>query len=139
MSRKTTKPISALARRAVTHRQIANPGAAKLRKEADEVVGKKSRQIASSLVKSATKGNASSARLLVDLADGANWTEHSESVAQVISLAMSDWKKEKKEPETVELQVTTNPPRLVPPQPRQITDGKPEIVDAEIVDDEPEP
>jgi hypothetical protein len=138
MSRKTIKPTSALARRAVTRRQIANPGVTQLRKDADDKILENSDKIAEALVDGAKGGNASSARLLVDLADGANWTEHSDSVAQVISLAMSDWTKDKKEPQTVELEVTTNPPRLSPPEPRQLTDGKPEIVDAEIVEGKPD-
>ena len=125
MNHNPVKPTTALARRSTTRRQIANPGATKLRKQADKVVGTKSRKIANALADEAIKGNASSARLLVDLADGANWTEHSDSVATVISLALSEWKKEPpaKEPETVELQVTTNPPKLPQPVPRRLTDG----------------
>ena len=119
------KPTTALARRSTTSRQIKNPGVAKLRKDADDKILQNSTQIASALVKGATEGNASSARLLVDLADGANITEHTESVATVISLALNEWKKEPaaKEPETVELDITTNPPKLPQPEPRRLTDG----------------
>ncbi|MFZ0393866.1 MAG: hypothetical protein WBX09_06375 [Terracidiphilus sp.] len=123
MSRNTIKPTSALARRAVTSRQVGNPGVTKLRKDADDKVLEKSTEIAKALADEAVKGNASSARLLVDLADGANWTEHSDSVAKVISLAVTEWKKE---PPVVQLEVTTNPPRLNPPEPRQLTDGNQE-------------
>lgn len=148
MTRTIIKPTSPLARRAVTKRQIANPGVTKLRKKADEVVGNNTDKIANALVKGAKKGNASSARLLVDLAENANWTERSDSVATVLSLALSDWKKE---PQTVELEIVQNQPLLKPP-PLGLTDGKSgpeaadgsaentatsaEAADAEIVDGE---
>lgn len=135
MSRETIKPTNALARRSVTRRRVANPGVAKLRKEADEKVRDHSTEIADALVEFAKKGNASSARLLVDLADGANWTEHPDSVAQVISLARNGWKAE---PPVIELQLTTNPPKLKQAETRQLTDGNTEIADAEVVEDEPE-
>jgi hypothetical protein len=108
-----------VARRSITCRQIKNPGVAKLRKDADEKVLANSPEIAQALVDQAKNGNASSARLLVDLADGANWTDHADSVAQVISLALTEWKKE---PPVVELEITTNPPKLPQPEPLQLTD-----------------
>ncbi|HWE86062.1 MAG TPA: hypothetical protein VG267_14050 [Terracidiphilus sp.] len=123
MSRNTVKPTTALARKSITARQIANPGVAKLRKEADDAVNKNSEKIATALVDGATSGNASSARLLVDLADGANWTDHADSVAKVISLAVTEWKKE---PPVIELEVTTNPPKGLQPDPLQLTDGNPQ-------------
>lgn len=139
MNNNTIKPTNALARRATTHRRVANPGVTQLRKDADEKILKNSGEIAKALVEGATKGNASSARLLVDLAESANWTEHPDSVAQVISLAMNDWKKE---PPTIELTLTTNPPKLVQPKlvqedRRQLTGGS-QIADPEVVEAEPE-
>ncbi len=135
MSRETLKPTTTLARRSVTRRRVANPGVTKLRKEADAKVLKNSAQIANALVKGAKKGNASSARLLVDLADSANWVEHPDSVAQVISLARNGWKAD---PPLIELELTTNPPKLKQAETRQLTDGASEIPDAEVVEDEPE-
>lgn len=123
MSRNKVKATSALARRSVTRRQIPNPGVTKLRKDADKVVGSNSEVIANALVKGAKEGNASSARLLVDLADGANWVEHAESVAGVLSLAVTEWKKELP---VAELEVTTNPPKLKQREPLQLSDGKPQ-------------
>ncbi len=134
MSRETLKPTTSLARRSVTRRRVANPGVTKLRKDADEVVLKNSEVIAKSLGEEAVKGNASSARLLVDLAQNANWVEQSDSVAEVMSLARNGWKAD---PPVIELQLTTNPPKLKPGDPRQLTDGASEIPDAEVVEDEP--
>lgn len=123
MSRDTVKPTSALARRATTCRQIKNPGVTKLRKDADDVVLQNSKPIAEALVKGAKEGNASSARLLVDLADGANWTDHADSVSQVISIALNEWKKE---PTVVDLEITTNPPKLPQQEQLQLSDGNPQ-------------
>jgi len=144
MSRDTVKPTSAIARRAVTTRRIPNPGVTKLRKQADKVVGDHSDEIATALVDGAKAGNASSARLLVDLADNANWVQHPESVTQVLSIAVGEWKKEKpKEPEEIDLEIMTNPPKLQPPPRPQLTDGQseiqPEIQDADFTDAEPTP
>jgi len=144
MSRDTVKTTSALARRAVTTRRVPNPGVTKLRKQADKVVGDHSDEIAKALVKGATTGNASSARLLVDLADNANWTQHPDSVAQVLSIAVNQWKKEEPEKRgSIDLEIMTNPPKLQPPPRPQLTDGQPEIQpeiqDAEFTDAEPTP
>lgn len=137
------KPTTALARRATTSRRIANPGVKKLRKDADNKIRDNSTEIAEALYKQTTLGNASSARLLVDLADGADWTEHTDAVAEVLSLALNEWQKakdEKKEPETAVLHVITNPAKQPKPaEPRQLTDGSSEIIDAEFSDAEPAP
>jgi len=120
MSRNIAKPCTTLARRSTTRRQVANPGVAKLRKDADNKIQEHSTEIAQALVDGAKEGNASSARLLVDLADGANWIEHADSVAQVLSLAMSELNKE---PPTIQLDITTNPPKLMHHEVPQLTDG----------------
>ncbi len=116
MSRYPSKPTSALARRSVTRRQIKNPGAMKLRRDADLKVAEKSPEIAKALADEALKGNASSAKLLVDLADGADWIENPDSVTTVLELA-SGWKHE---PPVIQLELKTNPPK---PDPLQLTDG----------------
>jgi hypothetical protein len=112
------KPTSALARRSVTRREIKNPGAMKLRRDADVVVGNNSDKIAKALADEALIGNASSAKLLVDLADGADWVQNPEDVARVLSLA-SGWKEE---PKFVRLELKTNPPKPRP-EPPQLSDG----------------
>lgn len=121
MGRNKAKPTNALARRSQTRVQIQNPGTTQLSKEADEVVGENSKEIAKALVEGAKHGNASSARLLVDLADSADWAEHSESIAEFLSLAVKEWKEEAP---VVQLEITTNPPK--PKHPLQLTDGNPQ-------------
>jgi hypothetical protein len=140
MSRDTVKPTSALARRAVTTRRVPNPGVTRLRKDADNKILEKSTEIADSLAKQAIGGNASSARLLVDLADNANWIQQPDSVAQVLSIAVNQWKKEQPEKRgDIDLDIVTNPPKLQPPPRPQLTNGQPEIADAEFTDAEPTP
>lgn len=137
MSRDTVKPTSAVARRALTTRRVANPGVSRLRKDADNKILQHSEKIADALVKGAKAGNASSARLLVDLADSANWTQHADSVAQVLSIAVDQWKKEDPEQRgEVPLQITPNPPKLQPPPRPQLTDGQPQPEDGEVVEGE---
>lgn len=122
MGQNTVKPTNALARGSRTRRQIQKPGVTQLRKDADEAVGEHSKDIAKALVQGAKLGNANSARLLVDLADGADWAEHTESVTEVLSLAVKEWKKE---PPVIQLEIATNPPKGK--QLLQLTDGNPQI------------
>ena len=121
MGGKMERPTRALARVSRTRGQMQEPGTTQLRKDADEVVGENSKEIAKALVEGAKHGNASSARLLVDLADGADWSEHSQSVAEFLTLAVKEWKEE---PESVQLEITTNPPKAK--QALHLTDGKPQ-------------
>ena len=144
MKSNSGKISTAMVRKSRTTRRVANPGVAKLRKDADDKILEHSGKIAKALAEGAENGNASSARLLVDLAENANWTEHTDAVSTVISLA-TDWVKQianpaPSQPTNVELQVTTNPPRVPKPEPsqRQLTDGQNDVEDAEIVDGEPE-
>ena len=77
------------------HRKAANPGVEMLTKEADKQVQAKCSLIAEALAKEAIKGNASSTRLLVDLAEGADWVKNTEAVERVLSIVEA-WKKEPK-------------------------------------------
>lgn len=135
MKNDTIKPTSALTRRYTTSRRIPNPGVTQLRKDADTKIKENSQKIAQALVNGATAGNASSARLLVDLADNANWTEHTDAVSTVISLALSEFKKE---PQNVELTVTQNPAKQLTGEQRCLTDGKSGIPEAQAGDSKSE-
>src|SRR5258708_3674138 len=77
------------------HKRPTNPGVVMLTQKADEKVLEKCDKIAEALADQAIKGNASSARLLVDLAEGADWVKDPETVEKVLSLVES-WKKEPK-------------------------------------------
>lgn len=93
MSRTSLQPTSALARRNTTRRRINNPGVMRLRLVADLKVAEKSLEIANALVTESLTGNASSARLLVELAEGAEWINDPEAVERVLTIA-AEWKKE---------------------------------------------
>jgi hypothetical protein len=77
------------------HQRPANPGVVMLTQEADKKVKEKCSEIAEALAKEAIKGNASSTRLLVDLAEGADWVKDPEAVERVLSI-VELWKKEPK-------------------------------------------
>lgn len=66
-----------------------------LTKAADQKVQEKCELIATALADQAIKGNASSARLLVDLAEGADWVRDPETVEKVLSV-VEMWMKEPK-------------------------------------------
>jgi hypothetical protein len=80
---------------AASFRTQKNPGVDMLTKAADSEVQKKCDKIAQGLVAEAIKGNASATRLLVDLAEGADWLKNEEAVSQVLKLVES-WSKEPK-------------------------------------------
>lgn len=64
-----------------------NPGAAKLSKCADQLVGDNACELVNALIKATLAGNATAAGILFDLADGADWTETAETARRVLSLA----------------------------------------------------
>jgi hypothetical protein len=66
-----------------------------LTQAADQKVHEKCEEIAKALAEQAIKGNASSARLLVDLAEGADWLKDPETVEQVLGI-VEMWMKEPK-------------------------------------------
>ena len=80
-------------RRSVTRRRVKNTGVAKLRQAADKMVEEHRVQIAEALYKQIDKGNASSARLLLQLAESNEWVDDEESVSKVLSIAET-WKNE---------------------------------------------
>jgi len=82
------------------HVHPKNPGVVMLTQAADEKVFEQCEKIAEALASQAIKGNASSARLLVDLAEGADWVKDPETVDKVLSL-VETWNKELKPPEEV--------------------------------------
>ena len=77
------------------HERPANPGVVMLTKAADQKVHEKCAMIAEALAQQAIKGNASSARLLVDLAEGADWVKDPETVEKVLDV-VELWMKEPK-------------------------------------------
>jgi len=77
------------------HERPTNPGVVMLTKAADKKVKEECDQIAKALADQAIKGNASSARLLVDLAEGADWVKDPETVEKVLSV-VEKWMKEPK-------------------------------------------
>lgn len=86
------------AKLAASFRSKANPGVDLLTRAADHQVELKSAAIAESLAKQAVLGNASAARLLVDLAEGADWVQHEETVVGVLDVVRA-WSKEPKHKE----------------------------------------
>ncbi len=77
------------------HKRPANQGVVMLTQAADHQVQKQCAEIAEALAKEAIKGNASSTRLLVDLAEGAEWVKDIETVEKVLSVVEA-WSKEPK-------------------------------------------
>ncbi len=98
MNRKYEKRSTKVIGRNDHHGRPTNPGVVMLTQAADEKVFQQCEKIAEALAAQAIKGNASSARLLVDLAEGAEWVKDPETVEKVLSLVES-WKKELKAPE----------------------------------------
>jgi hypothetical protein len=80
------------------HKRPKNPGVVMLTQKADKKVLETCSEITEALAAQAIKGNASSARLLVDLAEGAEWVGDPEAVEKVLSL-VETWAKELKAPE----------------------------------------
>ena len=78
-------------RRNVTPRRVKNTGVVRLTLAADSQVGDHSAEIAKSLLDAAVKGNASSARLLIELAEGAEWVQDPETVGAVLNI-VEKWK-----------------------------------------------
>lgn len=66
-----------------------------LTQAADKKVQENCSEIAEALKNEALNGNASSTRLLVDLAEGAEWVKDPEAVEQVLSV-VEKWMKEPK-------------------------------------------
>lgn len=93
MSRNTSKRPS---------KEVVNktgPGTAKLRKALDRKLGAKCNTIAKSLVDKACKGHETTAKLVVALAEGADWREDSASTKRLASIAEAlaadqEWKDE---------------------------------------------
>ena len=81
----------------------ANPGVEKLSKAADQKVQEKSEKIATALADQAINGNASAARLLVDLAEGADWVQNHETVQQVLGVVQRLLKEPRLEEAPVEM------------------------------------
>ncbi|MGA3160798.1 MAG: hypothetical protein ABSC77_06235 [Terracidiphilus sp.] len=72
-----------------TETKTVNPGKAKLNAVADKKVGKSSVRIVNALFKSLIKGNATSAKLLFDLADGLINCEDPVVMSQLCSYAQT--------------------------------------------------
>jgi len=83
------------AKLAASFRPQSNPGVDLLTKAADHQVELKSNAIAESLAEQAVLGNASAARLLVDLAEGADWVKNEATVLGVLDV-VNAWSKEPK-------------------------------------------
>jgi hypothetical protein len=81
------------AKLAANFRPRSNPGVDLLSREADKEVEKKSTKIAQALAEQAVLGNASAARLLVDLAEGADWVKDEKTVLGVLDVVTA-WSKE---------------------------------------------
>jgi len=77
------------------HQRPTNPGVVMLTQAADKKVLEQCSEIAKALAEQAIKGNASSTRLLVDLAEGADWVKDPETVERVLSV-VEMWRKEPK-------------------------------------------
>ena len=77
------------------HKRPTNEGVVMLTKAADLKVQEKCTEIAEALANQAIKGNASSTRLLVDLADGPERVKDVETVEKVLSVVEA-WTKELK-------------------------------------------
>ena len=77
------------------HFSRCNPGVEVLSRAADQKVQEKSEKIAEALTNEALKGNASATRLLIDLAEGAEWVQNQEAVQTVLRV-VEKWSKEPK-------------------------------------------
>ena len=98
MNRKYEKRSTKVIGKNDHHARPVNTGVVMLTQAADKKVFEQCVEIAEALANQAIKGNASSARLLVDLAEGADWVKDPESVEKVLSL-VETWSKELKAPE----------------------------------------
>jgi len=98
MSRKYENSSTQVIGKNSHHKRPKNPGVVMLTQKADRKVLEECVNITDALAAQAIKGNASSARLLVDLAEGAEWVGDPESVEKVLSL-VETWSKELKAPE----------------------------------------
>src|SRR5258708_22289442 len=82
------------------HAREVNTGVVMLTQAADKKVAQECEMIAKALAEQAIKGNASSARLLVDLAEGAEWVKDPATVEKVLSV-VELWSKELKPPDEI--------------------------------------
>lgn len=73
-----------------TRFQAHNPGAVLLSKEADTQIAAHTPAIIEALINSTCAGNATSARLLVSLAEGVDWTANAKDAHRILTLA-GDW------------------------------------------------
>lgn len=90
-----------------TATKTVNPGKAKLIAEADKTVGEKSAKIVKALYGSLIKGNATSAKLLFDLADGLINCEDPEVMSELCSYAESLTGEQQVPAETADAEVET--------------------------------
>src|ERR1700731_4229429 len=100
MSRKYENSITRVIGKKSHHKRPTNPGVVMLTQKADKKVLEECVKITDALAEQAIKGNASSARLLVDLAEGAEWVGDPETVEKVLSL-VETWAKELKQPDEI--------------------------------------
>jgi len=100
MSRKYENSSTRVIGKNTHHKRPKNPGVVMLTQKADKKVLETCSEITEALAAQAIKGNASSARLLVDLAEGAEWVGDPEAVEKVLSL-VETWNKELKPPEEI--------------------------------------
>lgn len=91
-------------RRNTTRQSAPTPGVQSLNKAAHKAVQEKGDEIAAALSQASVNGNVSSARLLCQLAENAQWAEDEDVMSPVLELALK-WENE---PEWV-------PPPLTPP------------------------
>jgi len=80
---------------AATRFSRSNLGVELLSQAADKKVQEKCKLIAEALAEAAIKGNASATRLLIDLAEGADWVKNEEAVQRVLEVVEA-WSKEAK-------------------------------------------
>lgn len=100
----------------------SNPGVDTLSKAADQQVLDKSTAIAQSLAEQAVLGNASAARLLVDLAEGADWVKNEKTVLGVLDVVTAWSKEQKYEEQPDQMPAGVIAPRLAPgPEPTRAT------------------
>ncbi len=104
------------AKLAASFRPKCNPGVDLLSRAADQVVEKQSDNIADALCAQAVLGNASAARLLVDLAEGADWVRNEATVSQVLEVVRA-WSQEPKyEEQPAEMSAGVIAPQLGVPE-----------------------
>lgn len=99
-----------------TRFQAHNPGAVRLSKEADTQIAERTPEIIKALIESTCAGNATSARLLVSLAEGVDWTANAKDAHRILTLA-GDWATEPEwpGPPRPDSAVETIPAESVPP------------------------